>query len=143
MTGTRPSINGASVSWITRCKRREVSKENADLRLDAVADAFFQGIRRGRSPPELGSAHAYVKSVLDQRYHRGYADYSERIDKYLELSTSIELENASKLLHEDPDEASWEPASSRAIPGTSTRGTPVPLEKDFPEASPQSSREQP
>lgn len=97
-TGTRPSISQNTITWLTRCDRKHPIKETVDLHLDILSDSFYCDLVDGDDHPDSAAIHEYIETVLDQHYHRGHQDYSERINRYLELTANQELENAPGLV---------------------------------------------
>lgn len=99
-TAARPSITDSTVTWITRCDRKHVVKEAEQLHLDILSDSFYRDLVDGDDCPEYDGIHHYIDSVLEQHYHRGHQDYSERIDKYLTVLANRELERDPGLVRE-------------------------------------------
>ncbi|KAI9846186.1 MAG: glutamate synthase [NADH] [Sclerophora amabilis] len=99
-TGTRPSVAASTVTWLTRCDRKHTAKEDGNRHLDILSDAFYRDLVDGDDHPDPVAAHEYVDTVLDQHYHRGHEDHSERINRYLELLSNRELVGAPGLVRE-------------------------------------------
>lgn len=98
--GTRPSLSRNNVTWLTWCDRKHPVKETFNIHLDVLSDSFYHDLVDGEDHPDSVAVHEYIETVLDQHYHRGHQDYSERIDQYLELTANQELENTPGLVRE-------------------------------------------
>jgi len=98
--GTRPFLSDTTITWITRCDRKNVVKDTNDLYLDVLSDVFFRDLVDGDDEPDAAAVHEYIDTVLDRHYHRGDHAHSEKIDEYLQLLADEELANEPGLVTE-------------------------------------------
>jgi len=96
-TGTRPSILQDTITWLTRCDRKHSTERADHNQVDVLSDSFCGDLVDGDDHPDPIAIHEYNEAILDQHYHRGHRDYSERINRYLESTANRELEIAPGL----------------------------------------------
>ncbi|KAI9734870.1 MAG: glutamate synthase [NADH] [Cirrosporium novae-zelandiae] len=98
--GVQPSLSRNSVTWLTQCDRKHTMREAIDLHLDMLSDSFYHDLVDGDDHPDYEAVHSHIETILDQHYHRGHLDYSDRIDEYLRVTADRELANAPGLVRE-------------------------------------------
>lgn len=91
-TGKNPAVN-----WLSRCNRNHIIKEAEQMLLDNLADTLYRDlIHSWDSNPSPDEVHEYVDSVVDEHFHGGHVEYSNRIDSILRAHENSDLKD-------DPD----------------------------------------